>query len=87
MKRALAASETANHYDGAIIANFGLGMHAWQTGDRKLAAAHYSGGVAMGKAAKSTTLGFYAKSKLDACQENLLVLRGELGGGRSIGPF
>lgn len=72
--------ETAKHYDGTILAAFGLGLGAWLARDRERAAELYAVGIAAGRAAAAARapLSAYAQNKYEGCMENLAVLRGEV---------
>jgi hypothetical protein len=68
------------HFDGLVLAHFGLGIQLWLARDREHAAKQYESCIAAGRAAveANAPLGEFAKNKLRTAAENLAVLRGEL---------
>jgi hypothetical protein len=67
-------------YDGLVLANFGLGLHAWLARDREKAADYYVSGIAAAEAAAAARVKLcdYAMNKAGGCRENLAVLRGDI---------
>lgn len=69
----------ADHYEGVILAAFGLGRHHWNIGDRVAAAENYANGVTAGRkaAALGVALSESTKDKLEGCADNLRMMGGE----------